>query len=77
MQEVNMKTNLLGLKIGSIVKNKKTSKIWIVTDFVTSYSSVKKRTPDQFKIRLSNSMNKSILVDEKELNEKFDWNEAE
>ncbi len=70
-----MKTNLSGLKIGSLVKNKKTSKTWIVTDFVTSFSSVKKRTPDQFKIRLSNSMNKSILVDEKELQDKYNWNE--
>lgn len=70
-----MKINISGLKIGSLVKNKKTSKIWIVTDFVTSFSSVKKRTPDQFKIRLSNSMNKSILIDEKELEDKYDWNE--
>ncbi len=62
-----------GLKIGQVIKNNKTSKNWTVTEFITSYSSVKKSQPDQYKVRLSNGMGKFIVVSVESLMEKYKW----
>ena len=39
-----------GLRVGLMVKNNKTSKNWIITDFVTSFSSITKQSPDEYKV---------------------------
>lgn len=62
-----------GLKIGLVVKNTKTSKNWMLTDFVISYSSVKKPSPDQHEVRLSNGMGKSIVVSVDKLRKNYTW----
>jgi hypothetical protein len=62
-----------GLQIGQVIKNNKTLKNWIVTEFITSYSSVKKSQPDQYKVRLSNGMGKFIVVPVDSLRKKYKW----
>ena len=57
-----MKTQFAGLKIGQTVKNSKTSKNWIITDFISAFSSTKTKSPDEFKVRLSNGAGKTLLV---------------
>lgn len=69
----NMQTKFSELKVGLMVKNNKTSKNWIVTDFVTSFSSIKKQSPDEFKVRLSNGMDKTILVSVDVLKKNYSW----
>lgn len=56
-----------------MVKNKKTNKNWLITDFVSSHSTLNKKAPDVFSVRLSNGSGKSITVDVKELKNKFSW----
>jgi hypothetical protein len=68
-----METQFAGLKIGSMVQNKKTLKKWMITEFVTSYSSVKKQLPDEYKVRLSNGLGKNIIVTVDDLKKKYDW----
>ena len=67
------KIKFSGLEIGQIIKNNKTLKNWIVTEFITSYSSVKKSQPDQYKVRLSNGMGKSLVVSVDSLRKKYQW----
>lgn len=67
-----MDTKFAGLTVGLMVKNNKTSKNWMITDLVTSYSSVKKQLPDQHKVRLSNGA-KHLLISVENLNKNYKW----
>ena len=66
-----MQTKFSGLTIGQIVVNKKTSKRWLVTEFITAYSSVKSQSVDEFKVRLSNGGGKTVLVSVDALNKNY------
>ena len=68
-----MQTQFSDLKIGLMVKNNKTSKNWMITDFVTSFSSIKKQTPDVFKVRLSNGAGKTMLLTVDNLKKNYSW----
>jgi hypothetical protein len=68
-----MDTKFAGLRIGLMVKNNKTSKNWMITDFVTSYSSTKKQQPDEFKVRLYNGAGKHITISVESLNKNYKW----
>jgi hypothetical protein len=68
-----MITQFEGLKIGTMVKNLKTSKNWIVTDFISSYSSVKKSEPDVFEVRISNGIGKSQKISIDSLKKNYEW----
>lgn len=54
-----------------MVKNKKTKKNWLVTEFISSYSSLNQSNPDVFSVRLSNGMGKTILVSVDDINTKY------
>ena len=68
-----MQTQFSGLRVGLMVKNKKTSKNWMITDLSTSFSSVKKQIPDEFKVRLSNGSGKTLIVTVDNLNKNYTW----
>jgi hypothetical protein len=68
-----MQTQFSGLRVGLMVKNKKTSKNWMITDLITSFSSVKKQIPDEFKVRLSNGSGKTLIVTVDNLNKNYTW----
>jgi tetratricopeptide (TPR) repeat protein len=51
-----MKTQFAGLHIGLMIKHKKTSKSWMITDFVTSFSSVKKQIADEYSMTKTGSL---------------------
>jgi len=68
-----METRFVGLKVGLMVKNIKTSKNWMITEFVTSYSSVKKQSPDEFKVRLSNGTGRHQVISVEDLRKNFNW----
>jgi hypothetical protein len=56
-----------------MVKNNKTSKNWIITDFVTSFSSISKQSPDEYKVRLANGMGKYLIVSVDDLRKNYTW----
>jgi hypothetical protein len=62
-----------GLRVGLMVKNIKTSKQWIITDFVTSFSSITKQAPDEYKVRLANGMGKYLIVSVEDLRKNYTW----
>ena len=66
-----MQTKFSGLKIGQVVVNKKTSKRWLVTEFITAYSSVRSQAVDEFKVRLSNGAGTNIIVSIDALNKNY------
>ena len=68
-----MQGQFSGLRVGLMVKNNKTSKNWIITDFVTSFSSIAKQTPDEFKVRLANGMGKYLIVSVSDLRKNYSW----
>jgi hypothetical protein len=68
-----MDTKFAGLRVGLMVKNTKTSKNWIVTDFVSSYSSVKKSEPDIFEVRISNGAGKYQKISVDSLKKNYSW----
>jgi hypothetical protein len=67
------KTNFEGLKVGLLLTNIKTSKVWIVTDLISEYSSVGKSSPDVFKVRLSNNAGKSQSVSVDSIRKNYKW----
>ena len=62
-----------GLFVGLMVENKKTKKRWLITEFISSYSSLNKKQPDVFTVRLSNGMGKNLTIQVDELRKKFLW----
>jgi|694.fasta_scaffold05898_23 hypothetical protein len=68
-----MQKEFTGLELGLMVKNKKTLKNWMVTELITSYSSIAKQSPDEFKVRLSNGMGKYVIVPIDKLNKNYEW----
>jgi hypothetical protein len=62
-----------GLRVGLMVSNNKTSKKWIITDFVTSFSSISKQKPDEYKVRLANGMGKFLIVSVEDLRKNYNW----
>ena len=68
-----MQKEFTGLKVGLMVKNNKTSKNWMITELITSYSSVSKQSPDEHKVRLSNGMGKYSIVSIDSLKKNYSW----
>ena len=68
-----MQTQFLGLRVVLMVTNKKTSKNWMITDLITSFSSVKKQSADEFKVRLSNGAGKTLIISVENLNKNYTW----
>jgi hypothetical protein len=68
-----MQEQFSGLRVGLMVKNNKTSKNWIITDFVTSFSSIAKQSPDEYKVRLANGMGKYLIVSVDDLRKNYAW----
>jgi hypothetical protein len=68
-----MQKEFTGLKVGLMVKNNKTSKNWMITELITSYSSVSKQSPDEYKVRLSNGMGKYSIVSIDSLKKNYSW----
>jgi hypothetical protein len=60
------------LKIGLIVKDK-TSKSWMITEFITSFSSTKKNSADEFKLRISNGLGKHKVLSVDYLKKNYKW----
>ena len=68
-----MQTQFSGLKIGLMVKNNKTEKNWMITEFLTTFSSLKEREPDEYKVRISNGMGKSQIITLNNLKKNYNW----
>jgi hypothetical protein len=67
-----MQVEFLNLKVGLIVKDKK-SKSWMITELITGFSSSKKTLVDEFKVRLSNGLGKHKIISVDYLKKNFKW----
>jgi len=69
---MNMITHYENLRVGSMVKNIKTSKNWMITDFNESYSNVNRKSPDKLMVRITNGIKFQTITIE-DLKKKFSW----
>jgi hypothetical protein len=67
-----MITHYENLRVGSMVKNIKTSKNWMITDFNESYSNVNRKSPDKLMVRITNGIKFQTITIE-DLKKKFNW----
>jgi hypothetical protein len=67
-----MVTTYEDLKIGLTVKNIKTAKNWMITEFSDSYSSVIRKAPDKLMVRISNG-NRYQIISIEDLRKKYTW----
>jgi hypothetical protein len=67
-----MITHYENLRVGSMVKNIKTSKNWMITDFNESYSNVNRKSPDKLMVRITNGIKFQTITIE-DLKKKFSW----
>lgn len=56
-----MQTQFEDFKVGQTVKNIKTAKNWMITDFLTGFSNIRQKSPDQFNVRLSDGSKSQIV----------------
>lgn len=59
--------------VGLAVRNRKTQKNWMITEFITGYSTISKKTPDVFKVRVSDGAGNNKQITIEDLNKKFIW----